>query len=337
MSITVAIGIDIAKTSFTLCWAQSLTTLSAIQTFENAQTGYDTAHALLTGHAVLPATSLVVMEATSVYWEACACWFHQHGYQVSVVNPARVAAFARSELRRRKTDALDAALLVRFAFRMQPACWQPPAHDMEALHQLMRQREAYVQIRTQLQNQRHAGMHHASPCQEAVASLQRTLDALANEITALEEAIKRRFAAHPEWQAMLDRLMTMTGVGLVVATTLVIETHGLRDFHSSAQLCAYAGISPVLCRSGTSVHQREHISKIGNPHVRKAAYHAAVWAVRHCQPLREFYDRLLKRHKPKKVARVAVARKILRIAFALITHEQDFDPEFLSKNMKKHT
>ncbi len=337
MPITSVIGIDIAKDTFALCWATTPQTLSAVSTFDNADSGYDAAHRLLTRQQVVPATSLVVLEATGVYWEACALWLHQQGYQVSVINPARAAAFARSELRRSKSDPLDAALLTRFGLCMQPACWQPPERDMEAIHQLMRQRDAYVHLRTQLQNQAHALTHHVQPCQDALESLQRTLDTLADEMTGLETAVKRYLAAHPAWQTMLDRLMTMTGVGFVVAATILTETHGLNGFQNSHQLCAYAGIAPVLCRSGTSVHKRDHISKIGNPRLREAAYHAAVVAVRFCPPLHTFYQRLLDRQKPKKVALVAVARKILRIAFALLTHGTDFDPDYLSKNMKKQT
>ena len=336
MSVTIAIGIDIAKDSFALCWASatSAKTPSTASMYANTQAGCEAAHQALLDQDITPATSAVVLEATGVYWEACALFFHQHGYQVSVVNPARVAAFARSELRRSKTDALDAALLTRFGLRMEPVRWQPPALDMEALPQLMRQRDAYVHLRTQVLNQQHALEHHAHPCQEAVESIQRTINNLEQEIMRVETAFKNRLAQHADWQTMLERLMTITGVGFVIAATILAETKAFTNFHTSAQLCAYAGIAPVVFRSGTSVCKRDHISKIGNPRLRRAAYQAAVCAVRFCDPIRAFYQRLVARGKPKKVALVAVARKMLRIAFALITQGKDFDSEFLSKSMR---
>lgn len=136
---------------------------------------------------------------------------------------------------------------------------------------------------------------------------------------------------------MLDRIMSIAGVGLVIAGTLVTETNALATFRASNQLCAYAGITPVPLQSGTRVHRKERISNIGNPRLRKAMSQAAVCAIRCGQPFRMFYQRLLDRKKPKKVALVAVARKILRVIFALVKQGTTFDPEYGSKRQKTYT
>jgi transposase len=319
MSIQFAIGIDIAKDQFELRWAPQAApqTISPSQSFANTEDGLQAAHAWLLTQGVVPADSLIVMEATGVYWEACALGFHAYQYPVSVVNPARVSAFAKTLMRRGKTDPLDARRLVRFALTLHPERWTPPPVEMEMLQQIMRQRDAEGHLRSQVHNQLHALEHHAHPSPEVVASVRRILTTLDTEIAQLEH-----------------QFTTIAGVGLVIAGTILTETNALATFGASSQLCAYAGITPVPFQSGTSVHRKDRISKIGNPRLRKALYQAAVCAIRCCEPFRSFYQRLLDRKKPKKVALVAVARKILRVIFALVKQGTTFDPAYRSKSKK---
>jgi len=86
----------------------------------------------------------VVMEATNVYWEACAHHFYALGCTVSVVNPAQIKFFAKSTLRRGKTDAMDAEIIARFGLIMQPEVWQPPSPALVQIKQLVREREALL-------------------------------------------------------------------------------------------------------------------------------------------------------------------------------------------------
>ena len=90
------------------------------------------------------------MEATGAYWEALAA-LHLHGLgkRVSVVNPARIKAFAQSELLRTKTDAVDAALIARFCKSQSPEPWIPPAPDIRVLQALSRHYEHLKTTRAQ--------------------------------------------------------------------------------------------------------------------------------------------------------------------------------------------
>jgi transposase len=73
------------------------------------------------------------MEATGAYWEALTFYLHELKYQVRVVNPARVEAFAQSELPRTKTDEVDAALIARFCKSHSPEPWLPPPAEIRIL------------------------------------------------------------------------------------------------------------------------------------------------------------------------------------------------------------
>ncbi len=98
---------------------------------------------------------------------------------------------------------------------------------------------------------------------------------------------------------------------------------------------AHAGLDPAPRDSGSSVRGARHISKTGSARLRQAAYMAAVSAVRYNPPLRAFYERLLRRGKPKKVALVAAARKLLALMLTLLIHERDFDPTWATRHPRR--
>jgi transposase len=147
-----ALGIDVGKDELVVSLQQARPGEQP-RVAATAQTVTNTA----SGHAKLArwlhkqlATSMalaqvhVVMEATNVYWETCAHHLHALGCTVSVVNPAQIKFFAKSTLRRGKTDAMDAEIIARFGLIMQPSSWQPPSPTLVQIKQLVREREALL-------------------------------------------------------------------------------------------------------------------------------------------------------------------------------------------------
>ena len=131
------LGIDLSKETF------YVTLLSdrgdAKRAFPNTSKGFAQLTAWLKNrHA---ADVRICMEATGAYWEALAAYLHELKHQVSVINPARIKAFAQSELLRTKTDAIDAALIARFCRSQVPEAWIPPAAEIHILQALMRHYE----------------------------------------------------------------------------------------------------------------------------------------------------------------------------------------------------
>ncbi len=330
---TPVVGIDIAKDTFSLGLDPGEPGSGPVASpppFTNTEQGYQQAVTWLASYVEASSSCSVIMEATGVYWEACALFFHQKGCTVSVVNPAQVHSFSRTLLRRGKTDEMDAELLARFGRMVRPKAWTPPPVDMEHLQQIMRQREAYVRMRTEEKNRLHALQHRAQASEEVLQACQTTLTFLDQQIAALEQAFKTKLEDHPDWQKNLDILTSIGGVGLITAGVLLTETNTFASFVASKQVCAYAGLSPMPFQSGVSVHSPPKISKIGNAHLRKAVYMAAVSAIRTPGVFKAFYQRLRDKGKPAKVALVAVARKILGIAFTLIHTQQFFKPDYVS-------
>jgi transposase len=158
------VGVDIAAATFTAAWLVPGSKPSAPVTLAQDAAGYATVRQRLQATGVAPEATRVVMEATSTYWIALAVALHEAGYQVSVINPAQAHYFAKAQLRRAKTDALDAQDLARLAGKLElthgrPAgVGAPPPAVYHELRQRLLAREALLALRQQAANQRHALM-----------------------------------------------------------------------------------------------------------------------------------------------------------------------------------
>ncbi|WP_407543087.1 IS110 family transposase (plasmid) [Deinococcus radiomollis] len=330
----VVVGIDIGKdvlfAHLRAAEGSPAFTPCALPSVENTVAGC--AHLLqwAASHGNPPSDLLVVMEATGVYWETCALTLHQAGCHVSVINPAQIKLFARSVLRRGKTDTMDAEIIARYGVVMQPSVWEPPLASVEELKVLVRERETLLETLTQERNRLHALQHKARNMTTVVALVQQRIDLLKEQITALDHATHTLVSMNKGLSESLNLLLTVPGYGFVTAVSVLAETQSFRGLQSGRQLSAYAGIAPAPNQSG-SMTGTAHISKTGNEHLRRTAYLAAVGAMKCKGPVGQYYRQLRARGKPAKVALVALGRKLLGIGFAVVTSGQPYDDKFESK------
>lgn len=129
------VGVDIAAATATVAWQTLKQKPSKPLTIEQTVDGFSVLHQRLMKTGAIPAQTLVVLEATGVYWLSFATFFSRQGYAVSVVNPTQAHHFARALLKRAKTDAIDAQTLAELAALLQPALWTPPPAIYEELEQ----------------------------------------------------------------------------------------------------------------------------------------------------------------------------------------------------------
>lgn len=334
MKMTHYIGNDIAKETFTvriLRTEPKCTPVGTIETFSNSEQGYTKALEWLASLGVVPESSHLVIEATGVYWEASALWWHEHHFGVSIVNPAQVRYFARTKLTRGKTDMMDADLLAHFVATMSPRFWSPPTVEMDHLRIIIRQRDAYVDMMVEEKHRLHAHSIRLHAPDMVITMTNEHIQYLQDCIHELEKHFKNTLEQLPEWKHSFELLMTIPGVGLITAATILAETLCFRDFVDRRQVAAFAGVSPSPFLSGSSVHRQTHISKIGNDRLRSAVYLASISSIRSKSVFHDLYARLRGSGKPAKVALIAVARKILAVAFTLHQSQRPFDPEYISK------
>jgi transposase len=322
----VFVGIDIAATSFTACWARAHQTPERARTFPQTHDGFSAfqSHSATFG---LPTDTLVVLEATGSYWVRLAVTLHQAGFAVSVVNPAHTHNFVRSLPTRSKTDALDAQMLCQFALERTPPCWRPPEQIYHELRQRLVARDGLLEMRQQARNQLHALEQWPVVIDSVREHLQGVIGELDERISHLEGELAR-VLRDGAWAESAALLASISGVGMLTSAWLLVATLNFSACASAEAASAYAGLVPRTYESGTSVRGRARIGQGGHARFRTALYMATLSGVRFNPILRAQYERLRAAGKPIKVARCAVARKLVHVAYAVVTKKQAFDPHF---------
>jgi transposase len=303
------VGIDLSKETFHAYLLSDHPNVG--KAFPNSAKGFEQLVAWLRNrHAVDVG---FCMEATGTYWEALAAYLHDFDQRVSVVNPARIKAFAQSELLRTKTDAVDAALIARFCKSQDPEPWIPPPPEIRALQALMRHYEHLKTTRAQ--QSVYAQSSEAAVVKSSVKEIIATLD---GQIAEVEQKIRQHFDDHPDLKRRRNLLTSIPGIGETTAGSILSELPHLDRFQSAKAVAAFAGLSPRDRRSRTSVHGRPRLCKTGNARIRKALYMPAIVALRFNPTLRIFAERLLAAGKHKRLIIGAVMRKLLVLAYGVL-------------------
>ncbi len=232
------------------------------------------------------------------------------------VNPARARDFARAAGFLAKTDAVDAQMLAAMAQCLQPPPAEAALAAREQLAALNKRRDQLVAIRQQERTRQRECRDPISP--QSIAAHLAWLDAA---IEAIQAQIAASIAAEPELEHDRRLLSSAPGVGPVTAATLLALMPELGR-RSPKQLAALAGLAPFNNDSGTRRGQRS--IRGGRKRVRDALYVAAFVAARHAPRFKAFFKTLLDAGKPRKLALIAVARKLLTVLNAILRDRQPF-------------
>lgn len=301
-------GVDVAQGELVIGQVEVETVLSIA----------NTAQSIAPWLAGLPAGSSVAMEASGHYHRLLAHMAHAAGMQVYVINPQLIKHYGRAVGSRGKTDRLDAQLIARYVLREHSKlrAWTPPAPAADALAQLLVRRQALVKARQMLSQSLSGIAALKAPRQTLLASLKRML---AN----LELLIRVELARVPAMAALHRRLLSITGVGPILAAQLVACFTSLRFTRADAFI-AYTGLDPRPDDSGKR-RGRRRLSKHGHAMLRCLLYTGAMAAVRG-KLFKPMYLRLRERGLQSTQALVVIARKLARIAFAIYKSGETFNP-----------
>jgi len=314
------LGIDISKKDFHVVLLKEEPG-SKPKKFTNNTEGFESLNKWLKKQGVEELHAC--MEATSIYGDALAEFLYEAGYQVSVVNPARIKGFAKSELLRTKTDSVDAALIARFCAAIKPSFWKPTPFEVKELQALLRRLESLTLMYQQEENR-------LETATETVAKLTKAhLEYIKEQQAEIKKMISDHFDQHPHLKQQRQLLTSIPGIGEQTAAVLLAEVGRIEDYKNARQLAAYAGLTPCERSSGTSVHGKTRLSCTGNVRLRKALYLPAVVAMR-CNPLlKAMTERLLGRGKVKMQVIGALMRKLVHLAFGILKSQKPFDPSYL--------
>lgn len=314
----IVLGIDISKAKFDAVLVSDDTKRHRI--FDNDDNGFEALAGWL--DKVASGGVHACMEATGGYGDDLALFLHEQGHLVSIINPARIKAFGQSEGVRTKTDKVDAGVIARFCRAHQPEAWTPPTPCMRELRALVRRCAALKEMRVQ-ELQRRA---HGSASARVRSSIEQSLLHLDGEITAIGKAVADLIDHDDHLRRSRDLLLSIPGIGAQSAAVLLAEIPDFQAFAHNKRISAFAGLSPREHTSGSSIRGRARIGKAGNPRLRAILYMCALSARRSNPTLKAFGDRLKSAGKPPKVVLVAVARKLLVIAYGVMKTQQPFHP-----------
>jgi transposase len=241
-------------------------------TIDQSADGYRQLQAQLLASGVDAPAVLIVLEATGSYWITLATTLAEARFVVAVINPAQAHDFAKALLKRAKIDALDAQMLAELGARLQPEPWTPPPHVYAELQQRLMQREALIQIRTQVRNQRHALLRQPRIIADVQRRTDSLLDTLNDQIAEIEGELASALHQDENWAAAAERLQTSTGVGRLTASWILVTTLNFTLCPTPEAAASHAGLAPYVRSSGSSVRGRAQIGQFGNRHLRRALY-----------------------------------------------------------------
>lgn len=287
-----------------------------------------------------PNETQVIMEPVSG-WNWLSDCISDLGLEVVLAHPSKVRLIAESRIKTDKVDALALAQLQRTGFLPQ-AYLAPP--EIRKLRELFRCRCGLVRLRTILKLQIHAlldrqGIFHnfsdlfgktgrafldslelESPHKENVDRQLRVIDLLTKETKQIEKIIQTQVQKTPQAQ----RLMTIPGVGFILAYLFISEIGDIGRFASAGKLASYCGLVPSVKQSGGFAHYG-HLTKSGNTLLRWGFIEAAHSAMRFNPELKVWADKI-RRKKGSGIAICAVARKLTCIVYQLLTQKRDYIP-----------
>ena len=271
----------------------------------------------LVGRLLPLAPKTVAVEATGGFETVVAASLCAASLPVVVVNPSQVRAFAQAVGKRAKTDPIDAAVIARFVVATNPEVRPLPDAETQALSDLVtRRRQIIAMMVAERQREKRA----AARMKKSIVRLTR---ALQKELTAIDEDIDDAVRGSPAWREKEDLLSSVPGIGTTISRTLIADLPELGSL-DRRQIAALVGLAPFTRQSG-QWRGRSFIGG-GRATVRAAIFMGAMVAVRWNPQLKAFHHRLVATGKPKMVAIIAVARKLLTILNAILRDRRPWQP-----------
>jgi transposase len=262
--------------------------------------------------------ALVAIEATGGFETVVAAGLAGAGLPVVVVNPAQVRAFAMALGKRAKTDPIDAAVIAHFAEATKPKLRQLPDEMTRGLADLVARRRQIVEmIGAEAQRARRISDDRLS---RSIARLRKALD---KELAELDRLISDHMRRSAVWVEKEKLLASVPGVGKTIARTLIAELPELGSL-DRRRIAALVGLAPWTRQSGQ--WRGKSLIGGGRKSVRSSLFIGAMVAARYNPQLKQFRDKLVAAGKPKVLALVAVARKLITILNAIPRDRRPWQP-----------
>jgi len=312
------IGIDISKQKFDVCFLEGQSKTSEV--FTNDLAGFRKLAKCISN------LDLVVMEATGPYFLKLATYLVDSGHRVSVVNPLVIKHYSRMRMSRAKTDKKDAYLIACYGQGENPPLWNKQEDYIMQINQGLTLLQGFEKQMTMNKNQMEALSVLPYCDKQALNALRSVIACLEKQVLKVEKHLQEVVREH--YQETNTALQTIPGIGPKASLLLIAITGNFEKFTNSRQLISYLGLSPRIYESGTSVKGKAHICKMGMSKARRTLYMCS-WTAKFNNPqCVELYQRLKEKGKPEKVIKIAIANKLVRMAFAVGKNLSAYDKNY---------
>ncbi|EGC66663.1 IS110-like element ISNgo3 family transposase [Neisseria meningitidis] len=309
------IGLDISKDTIDATLHKINGSIHYIK-FKNNDDGLKQFRLWIKGNRIRKA--YIGMEATGIYYEKAADMLSSY-YIVYVINPLKIKDYGKSRFNRTKTDKADSNLIADYIKRHQDTLIPYQIPKNKALQKLINLKNQLQQQQKQIKNRLH------STEEDFIRNIHQDLiDTIQDKMEQVKIAISEQIKKQTD-NNHYRNLQTIPSIGKDTASVLYAQLTE-KHFKTANQFVSYAGLSPAIIQSGTSVRGRGRLSRYGNRRLKSTLYMPALCAYRF-NAFPKLINNLKKAGKPKMVIIVAIMRKLAKLAYYIVKTGQPYDAE----------
>lgn len=309
------IGLDISKDTIDATLHKTNGSIHYIK-FKNNDDGLKQFRLWIKGNRIRKA--YIGMEATGIYYEKAADMLSSY-YTVYVINPLKIKDYGKSRFNRTKTDKADSNLIADYIKRHQDTLIPYQIPKNKALQKLINLKNQLQQQQKQIKNRLH------STEEDFIRNIHQDLiDTIQDKMEQVKIAISEQIKKQTDYNHYRN-LQTIPSIGKDTASVLYAQLTE-KHFKTANQFVSYAGLSPAIMQSGTSVRGRGRLSRYGNRRLKSTLYMPALCAYRF-NAFPKLINNLKKAGKPKMVIIVAIMRKLAKLAYYIVKTGQPYDAE----------
>lgn len=309
------IGLDISKDTIDVTLHKTNGSIHYIK-FKNNDDGLKQFRLWIKGNRIRKA--YIGMEATGIYYEKAADMLSSY-YTVYVINPLKIKDYGKSRFNRTKTDKADSNLIADYIKRHQDTLIPYQIPKNKALQKLINLKNQLQQHQKQIKNRLH------STEEDFIRNIHQDLiDTIQDKMEQVKIAISEQIKKQTDYNHYRN-LQTIPSIGKDTASVLYAQLTE-KHFKTANQFVSYAGLSPAIIQSGTSVRGRGRLSRYGNRRLKSTLYMPALCAYRF-NAFPKLINNLKKAGKPKMVIIVAIMRKLAKLAYYIVKTGQPYDAE----------
>ncbi|HFC7645928.1 TPA: IS110-like element ISNgo3 family transposase [Neisseria meningitidis] len=309
------IGLDISKDTIDATLHKTNGSIHYIK-FKNNDDGLKQFRLWIKGNRIRKA--YIGMEATGIYYEKAADMLSSY-YTVYVINPLKIKDYGKSRFNRTKTDKADSNLIADYIKRHQDTLIPYQIPKNKALQKLINLKNQLHQYQKQIKNRLH------STEEDFIRNIHQDLiDTIQDKMEQVKIAISEQIKKQTD-NNHYRNLQTIPSIGKDTASVLYAQLTE-KHFKTANQFVSYAGLSPAIIQSGTSVRGRGRLSRYGNRRLKSTLYMPALCAYRF-NAFPKLINNLKKAGKPKMVIIVAIMRKLAKLAYYIVKTGQPYDAE----------